>query len=316
MKDAFITYLETDSEPLAAASLATILEASLYQAALNALPDPLVVVAPSGEVVFCNAAWRHLVGQRDAAANCLGLSYNQAHQRLCARAAPAALREHLRAVLGGTLPNYSSLCKGVFSKRVRSLRVSVTPLADGHRGCLVGYRDVTDQQQREELIRHEANHDPLTGLPNRRLFFLEADKVLALAKRSQRPFALLYLDLDGFKAINDSNGHETGDWVLCEVAARLLTLSRDSDLLARLGGDEFLILLQNVTKEQGRATAKRYRHSLGHPFDIDGIKASLQGSFGIARYPEDGESISDLVQCADQAMYQAKAAGGGVRSYS
>ena len=290
---------------------------SLYQAALNALPDPVVVVAPSGEVVVCNRAWRHLVGQRDGAAEiCLGMSYDQAHQALCAQAAPVTLQENIRAVSGGTLSTYSDLCRCVFPKRVSSFRVRVTPLADGHEGCLVSYRDITEQQQREDLIRHEANHDPLTGLPNRRLFFLEAEKVLALAKRSERAFALLYLDLDGFKAVNDSNGHETGDWVLCEVAARLTLLSRDSDLLARLGGDEFLILLQDVTLEQGHAAAERYRWSLAQPFKIDGVKVSLRGSFGIARYPEDSESISDLVQCADRAMYQAKAAGGGIRSYA
>ena len=103
-----------------------------------------------------------------------------------------------------------------------------------------------------------------------------------------------------------------GDEVLRQVAARLKTLARDSDLLARFGGDEFLILLQNVSPEQSLAATERYRRSLAQPFKLHGEAVRLQGSFGIARYPDAGETITELVQCADQAMYRAKAAGSGI----
>jgi diguanylate cyclase (GGDEF)-like protein len=117
------------------------------------------------------------------------------------------------------------------------------PLGLGCRGAVFTYQDLTAQRRREAKIYNLANLDPLTGLLNRRLFFVEANRVLDLAKRRQHPFALLYLDLDGFKAVNDTNGHEVGDDVLCQVALRLKGLLRESDLLARMGGDEFLILL-------------------------------------------------------------------------
>ena len=133
-----------------------------------------------------------------------------------------------------------------------------------------------------------------------------------MAERGGHTFALLYLDLDGFKMVNDTNGHAVGDEVLRQVAARLKTLARDSDLLARQGGDEFVILLQNVTPEQVMAAAERYRRSLAQPFMIHGVAVKLRGSFGVARYPDAAATIPELLRCADRAMYRAKQAGGGV----
>jgi diguanylate cyclase (GGDEF)-like protein len=136
---------------------------------------------------------------------------------------------------------------------------------------------------------------------------LEASHMLALAKRHAWHPALIYLDIDNFKGINDQHGHAVGDVVLGRVGARLRRLTRESDLLARLGGDEFVVLVNNVTVLESARIVRVYRRSLAQPPIIDGMPIIIRASFGTAHYPVDGVTIEALLSVADGAMYAAKA---------
>lgn len=171
-------------------------------------------------------------------------------------------------------------------------------------------RDVTEQHRQEAKIRHQAEHDSLTGLPNRRLFQEQLDNALARAEAKQSALAVLFIDLDHFKLINDSVGHQVGDQVLCSVANELQSMLRTHDLLARVGGDEFLLLLNELT--DGRLAmqiADRIVDRLKQPMIINERKLWIHASIGVALYPRDGLAPDELVSRADMAMYQAKTRG-------
>lgn len=161
-------------------------------------------------------------------------------------------------------------------------------------------------------IKHIALHDPLTGLANRRLFNERLSYTVAQKQRHKEPFALIAIDMDKFKPINDQHGHKTGDEVLREVSRRLLSHVRDEDTVARLGGDEFCVILPS-TGDQGSTlkVANKLRDTLNKPFVNQGIQLDLSASIGISLYPDDGKSVDELLRSADMAMYQAKQAGGG-----
>jgi len=163
----------------------------------------------------------------------------------------------------------------------------------------------TFKAQEQELI-HRANHDPLTGLPNRNEFFLRLNDSLAAAKRHQYTIALLYLDLDGFKPINDTFGHGKGDEVLQQVAVKLKHHIREVDTVARIGGDEFAIILNGTSEEQISSTAKRIIQSIS--IQIEG-SLQLSVSIGISLFPKDATNPLKLLQYADEAMYKAKHQG-------
>ncbi len=167
--------------------------------------------------------------------------------------------------------------------------------------------DITTQKKAEESLRHQATHDPLTNLPNCELFRDRASQVLALAHREKRIAAVMMLDLDHFKPINDSLGHATGDRVLQAVAQRLRGCLRDCDTAARLGGDEFAILLPEITVAGDAApVAQRILAVLKQPFVFSGRECSISASIGISLYPAHGATADALLRSADSAMYRAK----------
>jgi diguanylate cyclase (GGDEF)-like protein/PAS domain S-box-containing protein len=170
--------------------------------------------------------------------------------------------------------------------------------------------DVTEQRQAEETLLHQALHDPLTGLPNRRLIMERLEQALGRAERLGRHLAVLFLDLDRFKVINDTYGHPAGDMVLVEVARRLHALTRTSDTLARLGGDEFVVLVEDLTDvEEPRAIAQRIENSLALPINIsDDVVLSVTTSIGI-KVARPGDAPSSLLRDADTALYRAKDKG-------
>ena len=161
----------------------------------------------------------------------------------------------------------------------------------------------------------QALHDPLTGLPNRELFADRVDQAIRTADRELRPAALLLLDLDRFKDVNDTLGHHHGDQLLIEVGQRLCDALRDADTVARLGGDEFAVVLPGATAEGASAVADKLRTVLQQPLTIDGVALDLDASIGIAVYPEHGADAAELLQHADVAMYMAKQAHVGFLVY-
>jgi diguanylate cyclase (GGDEF)-like protein/PAS domain S-box-containing protein len=165
-------------------------------------------------------------------------------------------------------------------------------------------------RERQEHLNFIATHDPLTRLPNRALLHQRAEHAIAVARRSGRLLALLFIDLDRFKSVNDSLGHAAGDELLREVATRLSGCLREVDMIARHGGDEFVVLLEDIEKqEEVEQIAARMREALAEPLAIEAQEANVTCSIGVALYPRDGETASMLLRKADLAMYRAKEVG-------
>ncbi|HEY5789807.1 MAG TPA: EAL domain-containing protein, partial [Gammaproteobacteria bacterium] len=176
--------------------------------------------------------------------------------------------------------------------------------------------DVTERKRSEERIEHLAHFDPLTDLPNRALFQAQSRQILAAARRSGRPVALLMLDLDDFKDVNDSLGHAAGDRLLEQVAGRLKDCLREGDMVARLGGDEFALVLPEVEGPEAVDTAvRRLLEKVAEPYTLDELDLFVNASVGIALYPGDGEDAETLLKHADLALYRAKNRGRGTFNF-
>lgn len=160
-----------------------------------------------------------------------------------------------------------------------------------------------------QSAQHRANHDGLTGLANRTLFNEIVNQQLLLCERNHTVLSILYIDLDGFKIINDGHGHETGDRLLRSVAARLKAGSRNSDVVARLGGDEFAIVMVGTSMRNARTTAEKLVESVSEPYVLDEVTVRISASIGIAAYPDSGVTSEALLHKADRAMYKAKGLG-------
>jgi diguanylate cyclase (GGDEF)-like protein/PAS domain S-box-containing protein len=186
-------------------------------------------------------------------------------------------------------------------------------------GCFAVTTDITEHKLAEERIQRVAHHDSLTGLPNRLLFNDRLNQAISLAKRDSRQFALLYLDLDRFKPVNDTLGHTAGDELLQGVAARIRHQVRESDTVARVGGDEFTVILPNIARrEEAETVARKIIAALAMPFQLGSQKHSVEigASIGVAVYPTDTRDADALVTAADTAMYSAKQAGNSFRFFS
>jgi diguanylate cyclase (GGDEF)-like protein/PAS domain S-box-containing protein len=178
------------------------------------------------------------------------------------------------------------------------------------------FSDITDKKRSEEIIWHQANYDTLTGLPNRRLFHDRLMQELKREGREQHSLALMFIDLDHFKEVNDTLGHEAGDNLLMQASKRIAGCIRDSDTLARLGGDEFTIILPGLADPKRLGTlADTIIQVIAKPFMIGDTSAYVSASIGITLYPQDAEDLSSLLKNADQAMYVAKGRGRNQYSY-
>jgi diguanylate cyclase (GGDEF)-like protein len=179
-------------------------------------------------------------------------------------------------------------------------------------GQALGERDglrtaLAAMEEQEQHFRGLAYHDELTGLPNQRLFDDRLSLAIAHSSRERSRLAVLYLDLDGFKAVNDSLGHSLGDRVLVELARRIRGSVRGADTVARLGGDEFAVLLPQVTgAADADRVAEKVLSAVRLPFRFDGSEVAISASVGLGLFPDDGESAGALVRSADAAMYRAK----------
>jgi diguanylate cyclase (GGDEF)-like protein/PAS domain S-box-containing protein len=190
---------------------------------------------------------------------------------------------------------------------------SVAPIHDGEgraAGAVIVFRDVSVARAMALQMTHSAEHDFLTGLPNRMLLNDRISQAIVLASRHNKHVAVLFLDLDGFKHINDSLGHPVGDKLLQSIATRLVDCVRASDTVSRQGGDEFVVLLSEVElSEDAAITARRMLHAVSRPHSVDQHDLHVTTSIGVSVYPEDGLDAETLIKNADTAMYQAKESG-------
>ena len=189
------------------------------------------------------------------------------------------------------------------------LSANIIPYGNSRAMCMI-IRDLTTFKEYESKLLHMANHDPLTGLPNRKLFLDRLNYSLSQKDRTKSGLAVMFIDLDYFKVINDTLGHPAGDLLLKEMSMCLYTCVRRSDTVARMGGDEFTILIENLNKSDDAVTvAGKILTTLEKPFNLGGQEVFITASIGITFFPEDGTSAEELLKNADTAMYSAKETG-------
>ena len=218
---------------------------------------------------------------------------------------------YMRRLAGEEMPNVYELGLITREGERREFETSITivPNSDPVRIVTVG-RDITERKTTENKIDYLAHHDVLTGLPNRILLKNKADIMIRSAKLNDSKVALLFIDLDEFKTINDTLGHLVGDKMLKVVSSRLQTIIKQDDIISRLGGDEFVILLQNInTYDEIISLAERIIKKFEQPYQIEENSLYTSASIGIALYPNNGNSFQSLLQNADTAMYKAKESG-------
>ena len=278
---------------------------------LDSIGDALVSMDVLGNVYFLNQAAEELTGWawKDAAGRPIHEIVN---------VVDAGSRVTFRDIESGTgvrrvvqfNPNVALIRR---DGRETPVEGSIAPIegADGRpAGRVMIFRDVSLARARAQEVAHSAQHDALTGLPNRLLLNDRIASAISIAPRHQKRVAVMFLDLDGFKQINDTLGHATGDKLLRAVADRLLGCVRGSDTVSRIGGDEFVVLLSEVERAEDSAiTARRMIEAVSEPYSIDQHELRITVSIGVSAYPDDGLDAETLIKNADAAMYQAKENG-------
>jgi len=263
------------------------------------MPIGIAVTRPDGQIEYANPHLHALLGERDGVLAGRELAAFRMNDHAPAESA------------GGIDPSQGSNEVRLRTQTGTVIHVLevVLPARDEHGGIewLVHLVQDLSDRKRVEALSTLAYHDPLTGLPNRRLFQDRLERAILSAERLRAGFALLYIDIDRFKAINDSRGHHAGDQILCEIAARVAGALRKSDTLARIGGDEFAVVLEGINSRTGASiVADKVVASCGAPCRVDGAPVVLSVSVGISLYPHDGTDAVALLNEADRAMYGAK----------
>ncbi len=290
---------------------------ALYRRALNAASNGVIIAHDTGPdhlIEYVNPAFERITGYsleevvgRDSRFMAApGLDVDERSRMR------EALREHrsVHVVLRNLRKNGELFWNDLHITPVHDENGKVTHFV----GIL---NDVTASKQRADHLEHEVNHDSLTGLANRTLLWDRLDHAVHLAQRHQTLVATVLIDLDNFKTINDTFGHDAGDTVLKVVARRLQSAVRDSDTVARMSGDEFvMVLVDQPTLRFTLRMVERVRSALVMPVSFDGTEIAMGASLGVAAYPNDGRTPADLIRAADMAMYRAKHSGGGVHFYS
>ena len=280
---------------------------------IDAVADPILVIGNDYRIKMSNAAASRSFGDLNATdpTDLPGFCYRVTHgeSEPCKDDShPCPLREVLETGQPATALHIHNTTDGE-----RTFELTANPFTDSD-GRILGIvqvsRDITEKLKAEDRIRFLAHHDALTGLPNRVLLRDRFVQAANFSDRAGHSVAVLFLDLDHFKDVNDSLGHKVGDRLLQEVVARLSSKVRSSDTVSRLGGDEFVVVVPQAgvqgTSEQ---IAGHILKAVSEPFHIDGHNLRLSASIGISLYPVDGKEFDDLLKCADTAMYSAKEAG-------
>ncbi|MFB3906700.1 MAG: diguanylate cyclase domain-containing protein [Acidobacteriota bacterium] len=291
----------------------------LFQSVLESLAARIAVLDSQGKIVSCNAAWQRFASNYGLAPETFGVGANYLQTFLSTtdnQRQNLRMYEGVRAVLDGRLEYYQEEYQCRLSGADNWYIMSVTPLVGGIPGAVVSHMDITGRKKAEQQIEYMALHDILTALPNRQLFMDRISQALARTRRYRTQTAVLYIDLDNFKSINDTLGHQAGDAVLAETARRLKGLVRESDTVARVGGDEFAVILIDVQKPlDAAAIAEKIIRAVSAPIHLGDQQVEVGASIGISVFPKDGASVASLLKSADSAMYVAKGLGKGSYSF-
>lgn len=282
------------------------------QVTLDSIGDAVISTDAAGLVTYLNAVAEHLTGwsRKESVGRPLADVFqiiNAGSRETAMDPLQLAIREN-RTV--GLTPNCILVRRDGMEA---SIEDSAAPIHDREgkmTGAVIVFRDVTTAQALSRKMAHFAQHDSLTDLPNRILLDDRLAQAMAMVQRRGKKLAVLYLDIDRFKHVNDTSGHMVGDRLLQSISKRLLDCVRSSDTVSRQGGDEFVILLSEVTDAKDAAvTAGKILAELGEPHSIDNHELLVSASIGIVMYPEDGKNAEALIKNADVAMYQAKDCG-------
>ena len=283
-----------------------------FDAALSNMPNGLCLFDGDGRLILCSAAYSRMYALPDRlTAPGTPIMEILAYRKSIGNAPVDALTyvdQHLTSALGGMATRFDTELEDG-----RFIQVTYNPLQSG--GYVATHEDVTEAVKAEARISHMARHDALTGLPNRVLLRSRMEDALARVRRGEQ-MAVLCLDLDHFKSVNDTLGHQVGDQLLKAASLRLQECIREIDTVARLGGDEFAILQVDIDRsDQAGTLARRIVSALREPFDIDGHHVVIGTSVGVSFAPEDGLDPDVLLKNADMALYRAKADGRGSCRY-
>jgi len=278
----------------------------LFDGLLSSSPDLNFILGLDNSFIYVNKTLADLYGT--SAKQIVGKRFDD-----LAPAGTAQLREQLARVKSTKTTYRGEMPFHLPSGGEAHFEFILIPILD-EKGQLeaiaVSARDITERKQHEERAIRAANYDVLTELPNRNLFHDRLERDLKHAARTGLPVALLFVDLDGFKEVNDRLGHHAGDQLLCQTARRISACVRDMDTVARLGGDEFTVILAEIKQTSHiEILARKILDELAKPFLVGKEEVRISGSIGIAFYPQDAATPDDLVRNADQAMYVAKKAG-------
>lgn len=278
-----------------------------FRNAFDVAPAGMALVAMNGGFLQVNAALCAMLGSDDASLDAAS------HWEFTHPSDVEMEHEQLLRLLSGETPSVR------FEKRYRRkdggeiwalANVSLLYAANDPSCYLYQVYDLTERKEAERQLAYLAHYDPLTGLANRAFLREEAERMIAMARRERKKLAVVMLDLDNFKYVNDSLGHDAGDQLLKTVSARLQTTLRDTDCVARLGGDEFVMLLSGFTRaEEAMVVSEKVRAALSQPITLGGQETRVTPSMGISICPDDGAEWRELLRCADSALYHAKAEG-------
>jgi diguanylate cyclase (GGDEF)-like protein/PAS domain S-box-containing protein len=279
----------------------------LFDALLSSSPDLNYIFREDGAILYANKLFSSLYG----------LSTNEIVKRnmfsICTVGAQE-LRRRVDSLIASKLPYRGEMpCIPSVSGTTAIYEGLLMPVLDGagKLEAIAGTaHDVSERKAMEDRVRRDANYDSLTGLPNRSLFHDRLEREVKRSARADVPLALLFIDLDGFKDVNDRLGHAAGDQLLQQAAQRIRSCVRDMDTVARLGGDEFTVILAEVRRTSHvEILAQQILDELAKPFSVLESEVQVSGSMGITLFPQDAGAPEDLLKNADQAMYAAKAAG-------
>jgi len=313
-------------KPVEQKELLTVIEMALYKhqmemklkeregwlaTLLQSIGEGVIATDRKGSITFMNPVAEKLTGWRQEESITKPLTsvlhlVDEENGKLIRISIPELLGENVKNPANGNIQivNYEEKIPIELSATI------IKDAKDNVSGLVLVLHDLTERKRYEEKLRYNAIHDHLTELPNRFLFFDRLNMALAHAQRDIHKLAVLMLDLDEFKNVNDTWGHNIGDRLLRSVAYRLIHMFRKGDTIARLGGDEFVLLLPEIPQpEVARNVAERVIHSFHKPFEFDGLKISITASIGISIFPDDGEDADTLTRNADIAMYRAKDEG-------